>query len=127
MSKILVADDDPAILTLEERLLIREGHSVIKAVDGAEALKLLHEEDFDLVLLDVMMPHLTGFEVGRSLRSLDRNQRTPVVFVTARTDKEAYKESMTSGGTVYLTKPFTSKQLISSVNAMLRMPKPKAP
>jgi DNA-binding response OmpR family regulator len=127
MPKILVVDDDPAILTLEERLLQREGYEVVKASDGASAVLILTEQDFDLILMDVMMPNFNGFEVGKILRNLDRNQRVPLVFVSARTDAPAYKESMGSGGTAYLTKPFTSKQLISTVNALLRLPRPKRP
>jgi two-component system sensor histidine kinase/response regulator len=120
--KILIVDDDPAILALERRILERQGHKVYSAPDGSEAMSILARHSFDLLLLDVMMPGMDGFEVARSMERIPGEKAIPVVFVTAKDDSGSMREGFRSGGTVFLSKPFTSNQLIRLVEAMLGKP-----
>jgi DNA-binding response OmpR family regulator len=119
MKRILVVDDDPTYLTLEESVLKREGYEVVTAEDGTKAMTLYQEQDFDLVLLDVMMPGVDGFEVSRTLREGDRQKKVPVVFVTSKDDSKSMQEGFRSGGRVYLTKPFTNFQLVKMVKSVI--------
>jgi DNA-binding response OmpR family regulator len=120
MKRILVVDDDPDILTLEERILKREGFEVVTAMDGENAMAMIRNHDFDLVLLDIMMPGIDGFEVSRSLRKESEGKPVPVVFVTARDDADSMREGFRSGGTVFLSKPFTANQLLRVVNSIVQ-------
>jgi len=117
--RILVVDDDPDILALEEKVLTREGYEVTVAQSGPEALQLIEQEEFDLVLLDIMMPGMDGYEVSRTLRQGKRQSHLPVVFVTARDDSASMREGFSSGGTVFLSKPFTAIQLARLVRSLL--------
>ncbi len=117
--RILVVDDDQDILTLERKILEREGYIVSCANDGTEAMKKLELVQFDLILLDIMMPGIDGFEVSRAIQREVGKKSIPIVFVTARDDSESMREGFRSGGTVFLSKPFTSNQLIRLVKAMI--------
>lgn len=119
MKRILVVDDDRSILYIEEEILKMAGYAVTTARDGTSAISLFNQQDFDLVLLDVMMPGVDGFEVSRTFRQLDGSKRVPVVFVTARDDAESMREGFLSGGTLFLAKPFTSHQLLHVVRSMI--------
>ncbi len=116
---ILIVDDDHDILTLERKILEREGFVVSAANDGKEAVEKIETSDFDLILLDIMMPGIDGFEVSRVIQRKPGERNTPVVFVTARDDSESMREGFRSGGTVFLSKPFTSNQLLRLVKAMI--------
>jgi putative two-component system response regulator len=120
VKRILVVDDDPDILTLEERILKREGYEVVTAMDGESAMAMIRSHEFDLVLLDIMMPGIDGFEVSRSLRKESEGKPVPVVFVTARDDADSMREGFRSGGTVFLSKPFTANQLLRVVNSIVQ-------
>jgi CheY-like chemotaxis protein len=120
MKTILVVDDDPDILALEEKILKREGYEVLIATNGAGAITLVKEgKHIDLILLDVMMPNINGFEVSQWVRGSGSEKRIPVVFVTAKDDAESMKEGFRAGGTVYLTKPFTTTQLVKVVSSLI--------
>ena len=120
MKTILVVDDDPDILALEEKILKREGHEVLTASDGAQAISLVKAgRNIDLILLDVMMPNVSGFEVSEWVRGSQDKKRIPVVFVTAKDDAQSMKEGFLAGGTVYLTKPFTTTQLAKVVGSLI--------
>ena len=116
--RVLVVDDDTDILTLIEKILRREGYEVVTTSEGAAAITLIEEQDFDVILLDIMMPGINGFEVSRGIRRNEKGVRPPVVFVTARDDSESMREGFRSGGTVFLSKPFTASQLLRIVQAM---------
>ena len=117
--RILVVDDDPDILLLERKILEREGFVVQTSENGERAMRILADEAFDLVLLDIMMPGIDGFEVSRSLQGQPGRKSIPVVFVTARDDPDTMREGFRSGGTVFLSKPFTANQLVRLVKAMI--------
>jgi DNA-binding response OmpR family regulator len=120
MKTILAVDDEPDILALVEKILKREGYEVITASNGANAIAMLKTgKKIDLILLDVMMPNINGFEVSQWMRGSESEKRIPVVFVTAKDDAQSMKEGFRSGGTVYLTKPFTTTQLVRTVTSVI--------
>ncbi|MBW1807245.1 MAG: response regulator [Deltaproteobacteria bacterium] len=120
MKRILVVDDDPDIRVLEEKILKREGYQVITASNGKAAIEAIKTEEFDLVLLDIMMPGIDGFEVSRFFRRELECKNMPVVFVTAKDDADSMREGFRSGGTVFLSKPFTANQLMRVVNSIIK-------
>ena len=117
--KILVVDDDENILNLERTILEQKGFDVTTATGGADALQLLADHPFDLVLLDVMMPELDGFTVCRKIKEDPRLKDIPVIFLTAKGGGEALAEGFESGAVMYINKPFTANKLITIVKTML--------
>jgi CheY-like chemotaxis protein len=120
--RILVVDDDENILSLERTILEQKGFHVTTAASGAEALKLLSDQVFDLVLLDVMMPEIDGFTVCRRIKEDPRTKAIPVIFLTAKGGGEALAEGFDSGAVMYINKPFTANKLLTIVNTMLETP-----
>ena len=117
-ARLLVVDDEPNIVELLSASLRYAGFDVATAVDGREALKLAREGRPDLVVLDVMMPGMDGFEVVRRLRS--EGLHFPVLFLTARGGTEAKVQGLTLGGDDYVTKPFSLEEVIARIRAVLR-------
>jgi DNA-binding response OmpR family regulator len=116
---VLVADDDDDVLALVVRRLERDGYTVITARDGAEALRMAQENLPDLAVLDVMMPHLTGYEVTRQLRLETATERIPVILLTARVQEADVKRGFSVGADDYIKKPFSPQELRSRVQAVL--------
>jgi len=117
-ARLLVADDDPNIVELLSASLRYAGFEVQTATDGGQVLKVAKQFDPDLVVLDVMMPGLDGFDVVRRLRS--DGQRVPVLFLTARDATEDKVTGLTLGGDDYVTKPFSLEEAIARIRAILR-------
>jgi DNA-binding response OmpR family regulator len=117
--RILVVDDDENILNLEKTILEQKGFDVTTAAGGAQALSLLAEQAFDLILLDVMMPEVDGFTVCRKIKEDARLKDIPVIFLTAKGGGEALAEGFESGAVMYINKPFTANKLLTIVNTML--------
>jgi len=115
---ILVVDDEPNIVQLVSMYLTRENYQVISAGDGQEALELINGQDPDLVVLDVMLPILDGFEVCRRLRAGGND--VPIIMVTARDDDIDKILGLELGADDYLTKPFNPRELVARVRAVLR-------
>jgi DNA-binding response OmpR family regulator len=126
MTRVLVVDDDEGLLALERQILERDGHEVVTAGGGAEALSLLSDQSFGLVLLDVTMPAVSGFEVAAALRRDQRHRRTPVILLTGRTDPEATREGFKAGASVFLNKPVDARQLSRLVKSLVRECEPGA-
>jgi DNA-binding response OmpR family regulator len=120
--RILVVDDDENILSLERTILEQKGFDVTTAAGGAEALQVLGERTFDLVLLDVMMPEIDGFTVCRRIKEDPKTRELPVIFLTAKGGGEALAEGFESGAVMYINKPFTANKLLTIVNTMLEPP-----
>ena len=118
-TKVLLVDDEPSILLALEFLMLQEGHVVLKANNGQEALSVLESEKPNLVILDVMMPGLDGFEVAQRIRKNPNLDKTQIIFLTARGTQEDRFKGYDSGGEVYLTKPFDNKELVDLVNEVL--------
>jgi two-component system, OmpR family, alkaline phosphatase synthesis response regulator PhoP len=118
--KILIADDEPDILEIISYNLIKEGYDVIDARNGDEAISKAIKHKPDLVILDIMMPVKTGFDVCNYLRSNHIFQDTIIIFLTAINDESSEIKGLESGADDYITKPISPKVLISKVNSLLR-------
>lgn len=117
-SKILVADDDPAILRLVKAIVEKEGFIVVSARDGKEAYKILQsEETFAAAIFDVVMPYIQGTELVRFMQSENRLKKVPVIMMTAEQNPHLSSDSFAAGAIAFLPKPFTTSQL----KAMLQM------
>ena len=117
--KIRIADDEPNIVISLEYLLKREGYQVLVARDGQEALEAIAREHPDLVLLDVMMPHKTGFEVCQAVRTTPGIEATPILMLTARGRETDVAKGLALGANAYMTKPFSTRELVVKVAEML--------
>ena len=120
MSKtILVADAEPNIVISLEYLLQREGYVVIVAKDGQEALDVIARDKPDLVLLDVMMPNKSGFEVCQAVRADEALRHTRILMLTAKGRETDVAKGLALGADAYMTKPFSTKDLVQKVAQML--------
>ena len=118
-SSILVVDDNAANRDVLERRLTRDGHNVVTAADGATALEYVTKQEFDLILLDLIMPSMSGFEVLRRLKASDRTDDIPVIVISALDEIDSVVRCIESGAEDYLTKPFNPTLLRARVTASL--------
>lgn len=110
--RILVADDDPAILRLVKTILEKEKYSVLTARDGREAYKIMqNDQNFTAAIFDVVMPHISGPELVRFMKTEKRLMRIPVMMMTAEQDPKLSSDSFSAGAVVFIPKPFTTAQL----------------
>lgn len=119
--KILTCDDEKHIVRLIQVNLERQGYEVITAFNGAECLEKVKEEHPDLIVLDVMMPEMTGFEVLETLKSNPETENIPVIMLTARAQDSDVLRGWQSGVECYLTKPFNPMELIAFVKRIFSM------
>ena len=118
--KILIADDEPNILISLEFLMKREGFEVMVARDGQEALDAVARNRPRLLLLDVMMPKKTGFDVCQELRADDANRDILILMLTAKGRENDIAKGMALGANAYMTKPFSTKELVQKVRELLQ-------
>ncbi len=121
---VLLVDDEPAILQLAQMYLERDGFRVEEAGDGEEALALVDRRKPDLMVLDVMLPKVDGFEVCKRLRAA--GQQLPILMLTARDEDIDKILGLELGADDYLTKPFNPRELVARIKAILRRSAPKA-
>jgi DNA-binding response OmpR family regulator len=119
MKRILAVDDEPHILKLVSFSLKAGGFDVVEASDGLTAIELAEKEQPDMILLDVMMPVLDGYETCRRLKENPATSQIPVVMLTAKTQVAEEQTGLSSGATKYLCKPFTPKELVAQVQEFL--------
>jgi two-component system phosphate regulon response regulator PhoB len=126
MSKptVLVAEDESALVTLLRYNLEREGYRVLEARDGEETLLVAAEEQPDLVVLDWMLPQLSGIEVCRRLRGRQETRNVPIIMLTARGEESDRIRGLDTGADDYLTKPFSMTELLARLRAVLRRIRP---
>lgn len=117
-ARILVVDDEPGMRDMLVDTLALAGHSAAAATDGFDALKLIRTEKFDLIISDVNMPKMNGFELLENLR--DHHDQTPVILLTARADRSDVTTGLRYGADDYVTKPFGLEELTLRVAAILR-------
>ncbi len=120
MAKILIVDDEQDALTAIESILSSEGHEVILAEDGLRALKSVSTHSPDIIVCDIEMPMLKGFDVLAELRKDSGTSKIPIIFLTGRTDITALVQSMELNVNDFLTKPFTVQELIAAVDLQLK-------
>jgi len=116
---ILVVDDTTTNLDILVELLSE--YDVIDTVSGKEALSIVENEEVDLILLDIMMPDMDGYEVCQKLKSNVNTKDIPIIFITAKTDEESIEKAYSIGGSDYVTKPFRPKELLARVNRELQL------
>ena len=117
----MVVDDDKDTVTILARHLQREGFVPIEANSGAQCLKLVHENEVDVILLDLMMPEMDGFQVVKALKDNPETAEIPIIMITARDDMDARAEGMRLGVSDSLAKPVFRRQLASRVRAQLEV------
>ena len=117
LAKILVVDDEPNIREVVGLYLRRDGHEVVSATDGEEALEVFGQKQPDLVVLDLMLPKLSGLEVCRRMRA---TRRVPLIMLTARGEEEERIVGLSLGADDYVVKPFSPRELAARVAAVLR-------
>ena len=117
-TRILLVEDDPSLGTLLEEYLNAKGFETKLADDGNKGYDVFCKNTFDLLLLDVMMPHKDGITLAKEIRQTDKN--TPIIFLTAKSMKEDTIEGFNAGGDDYITKPFSMEELLVRINAVLR-------
>ena len=118
---ILMVDDNPKNLQLLGNMLRNEGYQLEFATSGPTALAWFEKKIFDLVLLDIMMPDMSGFEVCEKLRSDHKQDDIPVIFLTAKTEKESILQGFSLGAQDYVTKPFDTSELLARVRTHLEL------
>ena len=118
-AKILAVDDDVGLLQLINEMLARQGYEILLAENGQQAIEIATRERPDLILLDVMMPDMDGFEVCRQLRQNPDTEGILITFVTAKAKLEDKEDGFGAGGDDYLVKPFSMREMVLRVNATL--------
>jgi two-component system, OmpR family, response regulator ResD len=123
MYRMLVVDDEEKIRTLVKKYAAFEGHMVTEAADGMEALEICKKQDFDIIILDVMLPELDGFSVCREIR---KSKQTPVLMLSARGEEYDRIHGFELGIDDYVVKPFSPKELMLRIDAIIRRSKGNA-
>ncbi len=123
-TRILIVEDEEALATLLDYNLAKEGFDVSVAADGEEAILKIEEETPDLVVLDWMLPKVSGIEVCRRLRAKPETRNLPIIMLTARSEEADRIRGLETGADDYLTKPFSTNELIARVRAVLRRIRP---
>ena len=123
-TSILIADDEPNQLELLDFNLKSAGFSIIKASNGLEALELIENHSPDLIILDWMMPKMSGIDVCRTLRSRSETKQIPIIILSARSEDSDKSLGLDTGADDYISKPFSPKELVSRVKALLRRARP---
>lgn len=118
--RILVCDDDPVILRLLQVNLELEGFDVLSATNGVEAVEVATTEDPDLVILDIMMPKMDGYEACEKIKANEKTKDTPIIFLSAKAQLADIEKGTSSGVSEYLTKPFDPSELVAVINRLAR-------
>ena len=119
MKKILIAEDDANILISLDYLMRKKGYEVFVAQDGEEALTLANEHKPDVVLLDIMMPKLDGYEVCEAIKNQAKTRHAKIIFLSAKSKEEDIQKGMEAGASAYITKPFSTTEIVQKVKDLL--------
>jgi DNA-binding response OmpR family regulator len=125
--KVLIAEDEQSIRELIAYRLTQSGYTVMEASDGEEALRLAAADTPDIAVLDVMMPHLDGYQLTARLKEAPATARVPVILLTARVQEADITQGFDAGADDYLRKPFSPDELVSRVRAVLSRTEPAGP
>jgi len=118
--KILVVDDDPYILMSLDFLFRKKGYDVLVARNGTEALEFLHKEPIALVLLDIMMPDVDGYEIAGIIKSSDLQKDCRIVFISAKTSEADIQKGYDAGASLYICKPFSTRDLMKQIEELVK-------
>ena len=124
-AKVFLVEDEQSIITLVQYNLKKEGFKVSISSNGEEALREIKEQEPDLVLLDWMLPDLSGIDICRSLKKDKKLQDLPIIMLTAKGQEEDKVAALNAGADDYITKPFGHAELVARINALLRRSKPR--
>lgn len=119
MTKILIAEDDQDIRELIVLTLQFSGYDVVSTEDGAQAVAAAQKDRFDLILMDVRMPRMTGYEACRRLREIESTRYTPLIFLSAKGQESEIQAGLDAGATQYILKPFSPDMLIQKIADVL--------
>jgi len=119
--KLLVVDDDKDVVETLQKRLLQEGYAVAVAFDGEEALAKVREDNPDIILLDLMLPKLNGFDVLKEIREKYKDKWRPVIIVSAATDLDTVKKSYNLEADHYLTKPCTMENVLRGIRTMISL------
>jgi DNA-binding response OmpR family regulator len=117
--KILLVDDSSTVILMEKMILSKGPYDVVTAADGQEGLEKAVSEKPDLILMDVMMPRMTGFEACKRMRAHQSTRSTPIILVTTRGEEQSVKSGREAGCSDYVTKPINGGELLSKVRGYL--------
>ncbi|MFA5143563.1 MAG: response regulator [Candidatus Omnitrophota bacterium] len=117
--KILVVDDEPYMLEIIRARLVSNGYVVVTAVNGEDCLKKAEDDIPDLILMDILLPGKSGFEVVKHLKENDKTKDIPVIMVTALMGQDVVAKSLKSGVTYFISKPFDSEELLYDIKKVL--------
>jgi two-component system, sensor histidine kinase and response regulator len=118
---ILVVDDDRENLRVVNNYLKEKGYKIALALEGKKALKVIDDNKIDLILLDIMMPEMDGFEVCKILKEKPETKGIPVIFLTAKSETDEIVKGFQTGGVDYITKPFKKEELFARVNTHIQL------
>ena len=125
IQNILIIDDEKSnidiILELFKKININNQYNIIATLSGEKALKVVEKRKIDLILLDIMMPNMDGYEVCKILKSNNETKNIPIIFITANTDENSIEKAFDIGGVDYITKPFRPKELLARVSTQLNI------
>lgn len=124
-ANILLVEDEPAIQELIAANLTRAGHTVVRAADAETAQRIVRDALPDLVLLDWMLPGISGIELAKRLRAEERTRAIPIIMLTARSDEADKVSGLEIGADDYITKPFSPRELVARIKALLRRRAPQ--
>ena len=117
--KVLVVDDDPYILMSLEFLMKKNGYDVLVARNGIEALALVDKQKPDVILLDIMMPDVDGYEICKYIKKSDKLKHTKVVLMSAKTKETDIQKGYDLGAALYITKPFSTRDLVKKIKELI--------
>lgn len=117
--KVLVVDDDPYILMSLEFLMKKNGYGVMVARNGTEALEIVDRQMPHIVLLDIMMPDVDGYEICKHIKKSAKLKHTKVVFMSAKTKEADIQKGYDLGAALYITKPFSTRELVKQINGLM--------
>jgi DNA-binding response OmpR family regulator len=121
--KLLIVDDEPENLVVLGNLLLKQNYKITYAQNGHEAILQASDNEFDLILLDIIMPDMDGYEVCRILRKNKKTSKTPVIFLTSKNDTESIIKGFEEGAQDYVTKPFNTSELLARVATHIELKK----